>query len=51
MGTATRKIQSEGKSPTATDLLKVNDQVVVSFKEEAGTKKASEIRMIQKALR
>jgi len=51
MGTLTKKLQSEGKSPTAMDLLKVHDQVVVSFKEEAGTKKASEIRVIQKAMK
>jgi hypothetical protein len=51
LGTITKKFQAEGKAPTVTDLLKVNDQVVVSFKEEAGAKKAGEIRVTQKALK
>ena len=49
LGTITRKFQAEGKAPAATDLVKVNDQVVVSYKEEAGAKKANEIRVMQKA--
>jgi hypothetical protein len=49
LGTITKKFQAEGKAPAVTDLLKVNDQVVVSFKEEAGAKKANEIRVTQKA--
>jgi hypothetical protein len=49
LGTITKKFQAEGKAPAVTDLLKVNDSVVVSFKEEAGAKKANEIRVMQKA--
>jgi hypothetical protein len=49
LGTITKKFQAEGKAPAVTDLLKVNDQVVVSFKEEGGAKKANEIRVTQKA--
>jgi hypothetical protein len=48
LGTITKKFKDEGKSPTITDLLSVNDQVVVSFKDEAGTKRAHEIRVTQK---
>ena len=51
LGTLTKKFQSEGKAPTITDLLKVNDQVVVAFKEEAGAKHATEIRVVQKAMK
>jgi opacity protein-like surface antigen len=51
LGTITKKFQADGKAPSATDLLKVNDQVVVSYKEEAGVKKASEIRVMQKAMK
>ena len=48
LGTITKKFKDQGKSPTITDLLSVNDQVVVSFKDEAGTKLAHEIRVTQK---
>jgi hypothetical protein len=49
MGTATKQFKDQGKMPTIGDLLTVNDQVVVYFKDAAGAKRASEIRVIQKA--
>ena len=49
LGTITRQFKEQGKSPTITDLLSVNDQVIVYFKEAAGAKRASEIRVTQKA--
>ena len=49
MGTITRQFKEQGKSPTITDLLGVNDRVVVYFKEAAGAKRASEIRVMAKA--
>jgi hypothetical protein len=49
MGTITRQFKEQGKMPTITDLLRVNDQVVVYFKEGADAKRATEIRVIQKA--
>ena len=51
MGTITRQFKDQGKMPTITDLLKVNDQVVVYFKDAANAKRASEIRVMQKAVR
>ena len=51
MGTITRQFKDQGKMPTITDLLKVNDQVVVYFKDAANAKRASEIRVMQKAIR
>jgi len=51
LGTITRKFKEEGKAPTVTDLLGVNDQVVVRFQEAAGAKRASEIRVTQKAVK
>jgi hypothetical protein len=49
LGTITRQFKEQGKAPTITDLLGVNDQVVVYFKEAAGAKRANEIRLIAKA--
>jgi hypothetical protein len=49
MGTITRQFQDQGKMPAITDLLHVNDQVVVYFKEAANAKRAGEIRVMQKA--
>jgi len=49
MGTITRQFKAEGKAPTITDLLGVNDKVIVYFKEAAGAKRASEIRVTAKA--
>jgi hypothetical protein len=51
MGTITRQFQEQGKMPAITDLLKVNDQVVVYFKDAANAKRASEVRVMQKAIR
>lgn len=49
LGTITRQFKEQGKAPTITDLLGVNDQVVVYFKDVAGAKRASEIRVLAKA--
>ena len=49
MGTITRQFKEQGKMPTITDLLGVNDQVVVYFKSDADAKRATEIRMLKKA--
>ena len=49
LGTITRQFKEQGKVPTVTDLLSVNDQVVVYFKDAAGAKRANEIRVISKA--
>ncbi|MCU0251142.1 MAG: DUF5666 domain-containing protein [Vicinamibacterales bacterium] len=49
MGTITRQFKEQGKSPTITDLLGVNDRIVVYFKEAGGAVRASEIRVIAKA--
>ena len=49
LGTITRQFKEQGKAPTVTDLLGVNDQVVVYFKDGAGAKRANEIRVISKA--
>lgn len=51
LGTITRQFKEQGKAPTVTDLLSVNDQVVVYFKEAAGAKRANEIRVITKAMK
>jgi hypothetical protein len=49
MGTITKQFKDQGKSPTITDLLGVNDRIVVFFKEGGGVVRASEIRVIAKA--
>jgi hypothetical protein len=49
MGTINQKFKEQGKSPAITDLLKVNDSVYVYFKDEAGAKRASQIRVLAKA--
>jgi len=51
LGTITRQFKEQGKAPTVPDLLSVNDQVVVYFKDAADAKRATEIRVIQKAPR
>ena len=48
MGTITRKFEAEGKKPTVVDLLSVNDEVVVYFKDAANAKLATEIRVLRK---
>jgi hypothetical protein len=49
LGTITRKFKEEGKSPTVTDLIMVNDTVIVYFQEAAGATRAGEIRVVSKA--
>jgi hypothetical protein len=49
LGTITRQFKEQGKAPPVPDLLSVNDQVVVYFKDAADAKRATEIRVIQKA--
>jgi hypothetical protein len=49
LGTITKQFKAQGKATTIADLLSVNDQVVVYFKDAAGTKLASEIRVLVKA--
>ena len=49
LGTITRQFKEQGKSPTITDLLGVNDKVIVYFKEASGATIASEIRVMEKA--
>jgi hypothetical protein len=49
MGTINQKFKDQGKSPAITDLLKVNDSVYIYFKDEAGAKRASQIRVLAKA--
>jgi hypothetical protein len=49
LGTINRQFKEQGKAPTITDLLGANDKVVVYFKETAGAKRASEIRVTAKA--
>jgi hypothetical protein len=49
MGTITRQFKEQGKSPTITDLLKAGDVVYIYFKDAAGAKVASEIRVLSKA--
>jgi hypothetical protein len=49
LGTITRQFKEQGKSPTITDLIGLNDQVTVYFKDAAGEKRANEIRVMQKA--
>ena len=49
LGTITKQFKDQGKAPTVGDLLGVNDQVVVYFKDAAGAKLASEIRVLVKA--
>ena len=49
LGTITRQFKEQGKAPTVADLVAVNDQVIVYFKDAAGSKRASEIRVLRKA--
>lgn len=49
LGTITRQFKAQGKEPTVADLVGVNDQVIVYFKDAAGSKLASEIRVLRKA--
>ena len=49
MGTITKQFKDQGNMPAITDLLGAGDQVVVYFKSGAEAKRATEIRVIQKA--
>ena len=49
LSTITRQFKDQGKMPTVSDLLSVNDQVVVYFTDGADAKRATEIRVTQKA--
>ena len=49
LGTITAKFKQEGKLPTVSDLLNVDDEVVAYFKEAADAKRATEIRVLRKA--
>jgi hypothetical protein len=51
LGTITQKFKAEGKMPTVGDLVAVNDEVVVYFKDAASAKRATEIRVLRKALK
>jgi hypothetical protein len=51
MGTITAKFKEEGKKPTVSDLLKVNDEVVVYFKDAANAKLATEIRVLRRVMK
>jgi len=49
MGTITKQFKDQGKMPAVSDLLGVNDDVVVYFKDGADAKRATEIRVMKKA--
>lgn len=51
LGKLTAKFEQEGKKPTVGDLLNVNDEVVVYFKDAAAAKLATEIRVLFKAMK
>jgi hypothetical protein len=51
MGTITQKFKDQGKLPTVGDLLGVNDEVVVYFKDAADAKRATEVRVLRKAMK
>jgi hypothetical protein len=48
VGTAGRKVVAEGGKPTLSEFLKEGDAVSVTYKETAGTKLASTIRLTRK---
>ena len=50
MGTAGRKLMAEGGKPTLTDFLKEGDTVSVTYREMAGAKHASVVRIVRKKM-
>jgi len=49
LATITKQLKEQGKTPTVSDLLGVNDTVVVSFQEVGGALKATDIYLRTKA--
>lgn len=49
LGTATRQAEAAGKAPVLSDMVKVNDRVVVTFHDMAGKLHATEVRVIGKS--
>lgn len=49
-GTAGRKLEEAGGKPTLTEFVKEGDTVAVTYVEEGGAKKASNVRMVQKKM-
>ena len=49
-GTAGRKLEDAGGKPTLAEFVKEGDTVAVTYVEEGGTKKASNVRMVQKKM-
>lgn len=49
LGTATRQAEAAGKTPTLSELVKMNDRVVVTFHDMAGKLHATEVRVIGKS--
>jgi hypothetical protein len=50
MGTAGRKLMAEGGKPTLTDFVKEGDTVSVTYREMAGAKHASVVRIVRKKM-
>jgi hypothetical protein len=49
-GTAGRKLENTGGKPTLSEFVKEGDTVSVTYVEEGGAKKASNVRMVQKKM-
>jgi hypothetical protein len=49
-GTAGRKLENSGGKPTLGEFVKEGDTVAVTYVEEGGAKKASNVRMVQKKM-
>src|SRR5262245_55356304 len=49
-GTAGRKLEDAGGKPTLGEFVKEGDTVAVTYVEEGGAKKASNVRMVQKKM-
>jgi len=49
-GTAGRKLEESGGKPTLGEFVKEGDTVAVTYVEEGGAKKASNVRMVQKKM-
>ena len=49
-GTAGRKLENAGGKPTLSEFVKEGDTVSVTYVEEGGAKKASNVRMVQKKM-
>jgi hypothetical protein len=47
-GTAGRKLEDAGGKPTLGEFVKEGDTVTVTYHEEGGVKKASNVRVVQK---